>query len=65
MLKDPVIKEAHLYRMVGMSFFGDPFTHATMWSEDNGIGHLWKRFGSWMQKKYSYAGKCVEGKFGL
>jgi len=48
MLKDPVIKEAHLYKMVGMNFFGDPFTHATMWSEDNGIGQLWKRFGKWM-----------------
>ena len=48
MLKDPIIKKAHSYKMVGMNFFGDPFTHATMWSEDNGIGQLWKRFGNWL-----------------
>lgn len=49
MLKDPLIIEKHSYKMVGMSFFGDPFTNVTMWSEDNGIGQLWKRFGVWIQ----------------
>lgn len=48
MLKDPVIKEEKKYVLIGMNFFGDPFTHATIWSEDNAIGQLWKRFGSWM-----------------
>ena len=32
------------WRVVGMSFFGDPFSQASGWSEDNEIGLLWKRF---------------------
>jgi predicted transcriptional regulator YdeE len=27
-----------------MSFYGDPFSQASGWSEDNEIGLLWKRF---------------------
>jgi predicted transcriptional regulator YdeE len=30
--------------VVGMSFYGDPFSQASGWSEDNEIGLLWKRF---------------------
>jgi len=30
--------------VVGMSFYGDPFSQAFGWSEDNEIGLLWKRF---------------------
>ena len=30
--------------LVGMSFFGDPFSEASDWSSDNEIGKLWSRF---------------------
>ena len=30
--------------LVGMSFYGNPFTNASGWDEDNEIGSLWKRF---------------------
>lgn len=30
--------------LVGMSFYGDPFTNSMEWNEDNQIGILWKRF---------------------
>ncbi len=33
--------------LVGMSFYGDPFERASAWDEDNEIGALWKRFGSY------------------
>ncbi len=32
------------FLVVGMSFYGDPFTQASGWDEDNEIGLLWKRF---------------------
>ena len=49
MLKEPIIKEACSLKMIGMNFFGDPFVHASMWREENGIGQLWNRFGKWLQ----------------
>lgn len=30
--------------LIGMSFYGDPFSSASLWSEENEIGWLWKRF---------------------
>lgn len=30
--------------LVGMVFYGDPFSRASAWDEDNEIGSLWKRF---------------------
>lgn len=30
--------------LVGMSFYGNPFSRASAWDEDNEIGSLWKRF---------------------
>jgi predicted transcriptional regulator YdeE len=30
--------------LAGMSFFGDPFQFSGDWSEENEIGHLWKRY---------------------
>jgi predicted transcriptional regulator YdeE len=34
--------------LVGMSFYGDPFAQASAWDEDNEIGSLWRRFGSYL-----------------
>lgn len=41
---DPKIVTAKEWLVVGMSFYGDPFSQASGWSEDNEIGLLWKRF---------------------
>jgi predicted transcriptional regulator YdeE len=30
--------------LVGMSFYGNPFSNASGWDEDNEIGSLWRRF---------------------
>ena len=32
--------------LAGLSFFGDPFSRADAWEEDNEIGRLWNRFFS-------------------
>ncbi|WP_430885070.1 GyrI-like domain-containing protein [Fusibacter sp. JL216-2] len=52
MLKEPTIKEACAFKMIGMNFFGNPFVHANMWSEENGIGQLWSRFGKWLHSNF-------------
>ena len=41
---DPKMVTAGEWRVVGMSFYGDPFSQASGWSEDNEIGLLCKRF---------------------
>jgi predicted transcriptional regulator YdeE len=41
---DARIVERGRILLVGMGFFGDPFSRATAWDEDNEIGSLWKRF---------------------
>jgi len=41
---NPKIVTAKEWLVVGMSFYGDPFSQASGWSEDNEIGLLWKRF---------------------
>ena len=41
---NPKIAVEKEWLVVGMSFYGDPFSQASGWSEDNEIGLLWKRF---------------------
>jgi len=36
--------------LIGMNFYGDPFSNHSFWSEENEIGHLWKRFISFLDK---------------
>lgn len=36
--------------LLGMDFYGDPFSNHTFWDEKNEIGHLWKRFKSFLNK---------------
>jgi predicted transcriptional regulator YdeE len=43
---DARVISADEWLLVGMSFFGDPFSVASGWSEDNEIGLLWKRFSA-------------------
>jgi len=38
-----IIHNNEIY-LIGLSFFGDPFSKSGWWSEDNEIGHLWARF---------------------
>ena len=35
--------------LVGMGFFGDPFTKASAWDEENEIGALWKRLFGFLE----------------
>jgi predicted transcriptional regulator YdeE len=41
---NPKVVTEKEWLVVGMSFYGDPFSQASGWSEDNEIGLLWKRF---------------------
>lgn len=43
-MPEPKITEKTAFRLIGCSFYGNPFVTASEWSEDNGIGLLWKRF---------------------
>ncbi len=53
MLKEPIIIESKEFKLVGMNFYGDPFKHANLWSEDNAIGQLWSRFGKILMNNLS------------
>lgn len=41
---EPRILEPTQLTLVGMSFYGDPFSNASSWCEENEIGTLWRRF---------------------
>jgi AraC family transcriptional regulator len=41
---NPKIVQEPAWFVVGMGFYGDPFSQASGWSEDNEIGLLWQRF---------------------
>ena len=59
-----VVKKSGIY-LVGMSFYGDPFARASAWDEDNEIGALWKRFGSYCAAEPSaFAAPADDGKAG-
>ena len=49
---DAKIVTADEWLVVGMSFYGDPFSHAAGWSEDNEIGRLWQRFMSFVNQHH-------------
>jgi predicted transcriptional regulator YdeE len=41
---EPKILQSCQFTLVGMSFYGDPFSNASSWCEENEIGSLWHRF---------------------
>lgn len=41
---NPKIVSEEEWIVIGMGFYGDPFSQASGWSEDNEIGLLWQRF---------------------
>lgn len=47
-MKPEIIEREPAY-IVGMSFYGDPFSQASAWSEENAIGKLCKRFTSFYE----------------
>jgi AraC family transcriptional regulator len=46
----PKIITSKKIKLVGMSFYGDPFKKASGWSEDNEIGILWNRLITFLNK---------------
>lgn len=41
---EPVIVQKPEIKLIGMSFFGDPFDTRSGWDEENEIGRVWMRF---------------------
>ncbi len=44
------ITEAKVFFLIGMDFYGDPFTRASAWEEENEIGVLFRRFGDFYRE---------------
>ena len=49
-IMEPKIIERDEIILAGMDFYGDPFTKAKGWSEQNEIGRLWQRFMRYYDK---------------
>lgn len=45
---EPAIEELGERVLAGLSYFGDPFQSHAGWTEENEIGRLWKRFGTYL-----------------
>ena len=45
---EPTIVEKGQIRLVGFTFFGDPFAESGGWTEENEIGRLWARFVAYL-----------------
>ena len=56
----PKIVTEQEWLVVGMSFYGDPFSQASGWSEDNEIGLLWKRFVAFFEARGEAIKHAVE-----
>lgn len=48
---DTKIVERDRLLLAGFSFFGDPFSLAGDWMEENEIGRLWKRFMRYLEER--------------
>lgn len=46
--------------LVGMSFYGDPFDVSDVWTDENQIGRLWKRFTNYFIQHGKDIQYCVE-----
>lgn len=51
---EPRIVELDQLLLVGMSFFGDPFSLSAGWTEENEIGRLWSRFMAYAANHTAY-----------
>jgi predicted transcriptional regulator YdeE len=48
-MRGPTLIDSPPKRVVGMNFFGDPFSTSAGWTEENEIGRLWTRMMSYWQ----------------
>lgn len=48
-MRGPVLLDHPPIRVVGMSFYGDPFAASNGWTEENEIGRLWSRMMAYWQ----------------
>jgi predicted transcriptional regulator YdeE len=48
---EPQIVEKPRMMLLGLSFFGDPFSLSAGWTEENEIGRLWKRFMAYLAEQ--------------
>ena len=48
---EPQIVEKPQMMLLGLSFFGDPFSLSAGWTEENEIGRLWKRFMAYLAEQ--------------
>ncbi len=49
-MNNPIFVDKNKIHLVGMNFYGDPFSNASGWSEENEIGRLCKRFSTFLLK---------------
>lgn len=59
---EPVITKKSEIKLVGMSFFGDPFDASDAWTEENQIGRLWQRFMTYFHQNFADIKHIVEEK---
>ena len=50
---EPLITQKSEMKLVGMSFYGDPFDASDAWTEENQIGRLWQRFMAYFHQNMS------------
>jgi predicted transcriptional regulator YdeE len=48
---EPQIVAKPQMMLLGLSFFGDPFSLSAGWTEENEIGRLWKRFMAYLAER--------------
>jgi predicted transcriptional regulator YdeE len=61
---EPKIIERGPTSLVGMDFYGDPFSGGKGWSRENEIGKLWQRFSSFWDAKQSQIEHVVDPNVG-
>ncbi|MFP4016473.1 MAG: GyrI-like domain-containing protein [Halanaerobiales bacterium] len=48
-MKAKIVYEESMF-LIGMGFYGDPFSTHSGWDEENEIGRLWSRFSTFLEK---------------
>lgn len=54
---EPILLESRPRLLLGLGFFGDPFTRSGGWTEENEIGRLWKRFMTFLAEHPNAIGR--------
>lgn len=61
-MNEPVILEKEQMILLGVSFFGDPFSQNAGWTEENEIGRLWNRYFGYLKKNKELFASFVNSK---